>query len=1170
MTRTHYLPTIGVAILLFACSPGTTASDSDVATDAVPDTGPTQDLAGDAPQVDPPDGISKKPALVLTISPPGGCGWFAGLEAQIGVSTQLLNVPEEQIEIPAYQLFFLPEIGDEVLLDEAAAPLETLQFKTDELPGGLETYGGKTTTVALKVKAISNVEVDGALLTAEEKVDIVVDLVPPAVTIVAPESGPVITPYVDELPYTYHVQEDGSGLVTHQVYLGQTAMSPVTQSQEDQDGALKVVGLLDTSKMGTQNTAYRVEATDCAANVGSAEVQVALVAAPNFLAPPVVQCDDIAAEMTYTPSRKLRLGPGDKDDSGEDFLVAGESGIYVAWNNEDSTFQPLTRVAEVYKGVDARFVEMTGDDVPDLVALFKSGENYIVTLYRQDTNGAGDGLRTFAEAEFQTVGSKPFTLETADINLDGFADLLVGHLTEEQSVAVVRHRGADAIGTETLLDDSYFLTGVGNISDMKLADLNDDNAPDIVTTRGGAGILSAYLNTGDGDYLMAHNTLLMGQDAPLLGLGDFVEDGVPDVLVYIYDAGAVHSMEGLGNGYFDPFDAATVGCSADPQKAVATLVSDEWDRPQVQKAGKVVIVGDNTTALEVADFNLDGHLDMVLPEKSRGILQLFWGLGDGTFAESYFLNVYPMPFSLAVGHLNDDDIPDMGVLQVGSCEISLLLSRNDGGCGQPGNGVEVECPHGATSVEDTGVPLWSTSAELPTPVHPDWKKENRLIPIRLVGGDLDENGHTDTAVVTGPAFSVYTPCEKLEDMAHKAHSVVSYMGIGKPDLSVDMYRSMLGDHFQYGIADVAVEDFNQDGLLDIAVSSPKGNSSCTDQEDRYINLDILAGGYALGFADQPFWEESECMPFPAYYPDSGAFLSTRGWGFDSHPSAIGAADLNGDGLPDLISGVKGTPPGQTNCPVLDEISVHLNREQAGQCTVEGEPVTPPPSMCDAYPGTSCGIQYEICTQDHWVSYPHTGQFPSAIAIGDVDNDGTPDILVANKTTSDVTLITGTVDPDTGLYLVSTDETPVKLISLGQEPLDIGLADVDGDGFLDLVGAFSNKISISWGADGSNFETPMYIEKTPDGKKHEPHMVKAADFNEDGRADIIVLSQKKARIYLYVSLGDRTFAGPYEFSSAHEPVDLQLADLNQDGCTDVLVANKGSRTISLLVNEFCGF
>lgn len=1169
-----------------ACGPSKSAPGMDVLPlDATPEAGPVEDLSTTLDLVVPPDALTKAPEVLLSVAPPSTCGcqdedpepgavtcgWYSAETAEILVGAVITNAAgRPDAKITNIQLFYSPEGGPELLLDEGPSSDETRTFDIADLPEGARPPEGETTPVPLRILAISNLQDDGDdFLQDEFLATMLVDLALPQLEILKPESGPVIEPYMSQMDYEYWVQDDGSGIGEIVLSVAQQVVTPAQESVVTEEGISTFSGLLDTSEFGTATTVFKVQASDCVGNTTLSEVPVALVGAPKFLYPPVVECDETAQEMSTGPNRKVRLEYGDADDDAADILVAAHEGIYVAWNQGDAVFGKLSLLADAYKGADARFVDLTGDGVPEAVALYRDGPDFVVNVFRQLTDANGQGTHQFDLLESHVVGEKAFKLEIADVNLDGYPDILAAHETEEQSVALLLHLGGDGTDGDCLAQ-AEFITGVDKITNIAIADINSDGAPDIVTTQGESGIISTYLNTGDGDYLMAHNSLLLAHDMPFLDLGDFDQDGTIDALVYADDLGVVGLLKGLDDGYFDTDGLKNLGTGDATQNRIASILSEHFDDPLPPKAGGAAVVGWDTTMVLVDDFNLDGVPDVVAPEMQYGLVQLFWGAGDGTLAESYFLNASPKPFSLDSGHVNGDGIPDMAVLRMGLCGVALFISRSEGGCGQPGNQVTIPCPNESEDASAIGIPLWSTAAEIPAPVHPDWFDEGRTKPQRIIATDLDFDGNVDAALIVSPPLFTDFNCgyggepEEDEPIAGTTHSVISYMGIGRPDLSVDMYRSPMGPDFGDSIADVSTGDYNDDGIMDLAVSTTFFNQNL---DAPAINMDILSGGYAVDPSVEVM-EDWVCGKFKVVYPFPGAFLSTSGSAFCSYPVALGTARLNDDDVDDLMTAHRGS---NTVSPdkIPDRLYIFQNQWQGGTCSISGESVPAPAAFCPTWDSPVCSPEWSVCQVDQEIAYPLTGHLPVAMDTGDVNNDGITDIVVANSDSQDVTLALGWIDQE-GTYQLNSPSFPIKIISLGEEPQDIALGDVDGDGFLDMAAAFPEKVSISWGADGSNFKTPLFIEKTPDGKLIEPHIVRVADFNQDARADILVLSKKTSRILLYISLGDRNFAGPYEFISAAQPVDLQLTDINHDGCTDILVANQGARTFSLLVNEFCGW
>ena len=83
-------------------------------------------------------------------------------------------------------------------------------------------------------------------------------------------------------------------------------------------------------------------------------------------------------------------------------------------------------------------------------------------------------------------------LTTGDLNQDGALDLLVA--CESGIVSILLNNG-DGSFQETI-----HLESGGSTKDVKLAELNGDDLPDLLVAPTGAGLMSSYANLGDGTF----------------------------------------------------------------------------------------------------------------------------------------------------------------------------------------------------------------------------------------------------------------------------------------------------------------------------------------------------------------------------------------------------------------------------------------------------------------------------------------------------------------------------------------------------------------------------------------------------------------------------------------------------------------------------------------------
>lgn len=275
---------------------------------------------------------------------------------------------------------------------------------------------------------------------------------------------------------------------------------------------------------------------------------------------------------------------------------------------------------------------------------------------------------------------------------------------------------------------------------------------------------------------------------------------------------------------------------------------------------------------------------------------------------------------------------------------------------------------------------------------------------------------------------------------------------------------------------IAVADVNRDGKPDVVVTT--------------YNSDTV--GVLLGNGDGTF------QPVHTYYPGS------------TYPSSIAIADVNGDGKPDLVVANQVDP---TYFSQEGVVSVFLGN---GDGTFQ-------PS----------------------VNYDSGSRAAMSVAVGDVNGDRKLDLLVANV--GQVAVLLGNGD---GTFAAAR-----LYESGGYYNASIAIADLNHDSKLDLVvttGAQgTNAVSVLLGNGDGTFQSPV----TYDSGGLNPQSVAIADVNGDGRLDVLAANTDSSSVGVLLGNGDGTFQPAVSYGSGGtNAAAIAVADVNGDGKPDLLLAN----------------
>lgn len=543
----------------------------------------------------------------------------------------------------------------------------------------------------------------------------------------------------------------------------------------------------------------------------------------------------------------------------------------------------------------------------------------------------------------------------------------------------------------------------------------------------------------------------------------------------------------------------------------------------------------------VGDVNGDGNADLVVTNQCadsacmrRGLVGVLLGKGDGTFewAAKYDSGGYGA-FSVAVADVNGDGKPDLVVANVcasSDCtnggSVAVLLGNGDGTF------------KAAMSYASGGENAYSVAVD---DVNGDGKPD-LLVANYCANSECSTDGNV--GVLMGNGDGTFKSAVPYSSGAYHTVSVAvgDLNGDGKPDLVVGSYCAsssncasgsvgvLLGNGngtFRaavsyssggYEAQSVAVGDVNGDGKLDLLVA----NTICAPNDCATGSVGVL-----LGNGDGTFQ--------PAVAFESGGFSA----------ESVAVADVNGDGKPDLLVANTCVADGAFDC-VNGSVAVLFGN---GDGTFQTA-----------------------------VSYGSDGTAASFIAVKDVNGDGKPDLLVANACGNDGEY--GCMIGSLGVLLGNGNGTfraAVNYASGGYEADSIAVGDVNGDGNPDLVvgdqcsasGDCNGVAGVLLGNGNGTFQPAVAYESGG----YEAQSVVVTDVNGDGKPDLEVANlcassdcTNGGAVGVLLGNGDGTFQTAVSYGSGGQDAEsLAVADVNGDGKPDLVVAN-GDGSVGVLLGN----
>jgi FG-GAP-like repeat/FG-GAP repeat/Thrombospondin type 3 repeat len=188
-----------------------------------------------------------------------------------------------------------------------------------------------------------------------------------------------------------------------------------------------------------------------------------------------------------------------------------------------------------------------------------------------------------------------------------------------------------------------------------------------------------------------------------------------------------------------------------------------------------------------------------------------------------------------------------------------------------------------------------------------------------------------------------------------------------------------------------------------------------------------------------------------------------------------------------------------------------------------------------------------------------GQGPIASAVADLNGDGLLDVVTVNAVSSDLSIV---LAREPGVF---ADE---ERIAVAPRPDDVAIADVNGDGIADLVvvcpgsgTTFTPVVQRLEGLGGGRFAAPQTILSGTTA-----FVVVLADLNGDGRADVVLGTPDTGGLSVLLTAPDGSPGSLFAYSIDGPVSAIAVGDLTGDGRPDVVATVFDASRAFVLVNR----
>lgn len=320
----------------------------------------------------------------------------------------------------------------------------------------------------------------------------------------------------------------------------------------------------------------------------------------------------------------------------------------------------------------------------------------------------GDDTGHFGPRTVLNLGYEPSGIAVGDFNNDGDDDLLVSKWQNNSGneVEIILGNGQGNFTPQGLV-----AVAAGSNA-LNVADFDQDGKLDGIVANWQAGKVTVLFGNGDGTFNLSRNLELNAGTRPQnVQVGDFNNDGLPDIIfahgltastrVYLNNNASpgsfptmidVATLGGQGAGVvqagdFNPEDNNDDFVTIGVQGGGIVLTVFKWNNNNFVPFGSPTALDAYPESLSVADFNKDGHLDVVAVNRPGNKISILFGDGNGNFTSKKDIAAGNGPLATVVGDFTQGEkVPNLpSIVRIDSRQIKIKKRL-------PNNNLDTEKP----------------------------------------------------------------------------------------------------------------------------------------------------------------------------------------------------------------------------------------------------------------------------------------------------------------------------------------------------------------------------------------------------------------------------------------------------------------------------------------------